>query len=571
MAHTQSKRNVVGSTARHLIRGWYVLAHHSFAGYVFLFLLSFGISLFRSLLIPVVPAIHDEFAYLLQADTFANGRLTNPTTPFWRHFDTFHTIFEPTYNAKYPPGQGFTLAIGQIVFGSPLIGVWLTIALGILAVYAALRAALPRHWALVGGVSVTLHPIVVTWSQGYWGGGLAMTGGALVLTAVLRLVRARGKWRPWNRRDLKYGFLLGLGLGILANSRPFEGMIFAILTIGWLISYSLPFFRQGQLPLAAVLRISGMAMLPLAFILAITLRYNQAVTGSALQLPYTLYAKRQEACSVFLWQKPKAIPTYETPAIERFWLDIRKMDREQRSSFRAALHGINSRFRELIGIYRRSPIFGFGFFYLILISMILEISKFRKKRGDVLQAKVSLFCVVTISIFTIPLLSSLYMFPHYAAPAVALMSLSSFMGLRYLMANRIMRNVYVKNTFISIAVISVVFAFVRDTKNLYSESKKTSEWARQRDQLNREKLIESRAKGGTPVLLIVRYGEEYHAGNEWVFNGADLENAPVLWARDRGPTENQRLLNHYSNRATYLVTVRDANSPATIVPYSGTE
>ncbi len=68
------------------------------------------------------PFIHDDFSFLLAADTFASGRLTNPTPAMWTHFESFHVTMRPTYMSMYFPAQGMLLAAGKVITGHAWFG-----------------------------------------------------------------------------------------------------------------------------------------------------------------------------------------------------------------------------------------------------------------------------------------------------------------------------------------------------------------------------------------------------------------------------------------------------------------
>ena len=60
---------------------------------VFLAVIAIRLLLLPRFAVPV-PFIHDEFSYLPMGDTFAHGRLANPTHPMWLSFETMHVNWQ---------------------------------------------------------------------------------------------------------------------------------------------------------------------------------------------------------------------------------------------------------------------------------------------------------------------------------------------------------------------------------------------------------------------------------------------------------------------------------------------
>ena len=249
----------------------------------------------RALLLPVLPipqpAVQDEFSYLLASDTFASGRLANPTPAFSEHFESPHVLMHPTYSSQYPPLAGVVMAAGQKFFGEPWIGVWLSSGLLCSAICWALQGWLPASWALLGATLALVRiGIVSCWSEGYWGGALAGVGGALVIGAVPRLIRRQ---RPGTAAAY------GLGIAILANTRPYEGLVLVIACTGYL---AVGFVRRKMEIEGLIKRVAVPMILVLAPVFLWLGYYNYRVTGSPLELPYVAHDRQYATWSTLLWQ-----------------------------------------------------------------------------------------------------------------------------------------------------------------------------------------------------------------------------------------------------------------------------
>src|SRR5262249_43655104 len=261
--------------------------------------------LIRILLIPLLgipePRWHDEYSYLLAADTFAHGRFTNPPHPMCIHFETFHVIHHPTYMSMYPPLQGLILAIGQML-GHPWIGQLLVTAAMCSGICWMLQGLLPAEWALLGGVLAAMRlGIMSYWMNTYWAASAVALAGALVIGALPRLKR-----RPHTSSALA----MGVGLVMLANSRPFEGFLLALAVLVAMI------VAKPQLLISSVMLRAALALVIGA--LATGYFYHR-VTGSAFVMTYQVNRSTYSRAPYFIWQEPQPAVKYNNPEMQRFY------------------------------------------------------------------------------------------------------------------------------------------------------------------------------------------------------------------------------------------------------------
>jgi hypothetical protein len=473
------------------------------------------------------PREHDEFSYLLAADTFAHGRLANPPHPMARFFETFHVLVEPTYASKYPPAQGLFLALGQFAGGHPIAGVWISAALMAAAICWMLYAFLPPRWALVGGlVAVAQLGVATYWTQSYWGGAVAALGGALVLGATGRILHGA------RVRD---AILLATGVAILANSRPFEGLLAAvpcaIALCAWLI-HGDPAARRRALarvvlPVAAVL-------VPVA---AWMILYDVAVTGSPLRLPYAAYDEQFPLAPLFLWSRAGPEPEYRYEVIRQISEALHEPHRLQQT-----MSGFLSE--------ARGKLLAFWHFFVgpqLSIALVAALPQLARPRLRLAAATVA---AMLLAIFV-----ETYYMHHYFAPMAGAIVLVLASGLRALAAWRPKKSPV--GPAIAFGIVLAAFASIADPGR--RPHAPPAEW-------RRSPVLADLERQGGRHLVVVRYGPRHVPNYEWVYNRADVDAAPVVWARDQGAA-NKPLLDWYPDRRTWLLEVGFDEGAPRLAPY----
>ncbi len=498
---------------------------------IVVFLSIIAIRLLALPLLPVpVPGIHDEFSYLLMSDTFAHGRLANPPHPMWVSFETFHVNWFPTYSSMYPPAQGFALALGQVL-GNPWIGVLLSDAAMCAVILWMLQAWMPARWAFLGAALAALKlGIASYWMNSYWGGAVAAIGGALVLGAVARIVK-----RP-RARD---AVLLGLGVAILANSRPYEGFLFCLPAAAWLFWWFIGRTKSKDTLRGRLVN----AIVPITIVLILTAAfmgyYNRRLTGNALLMPHVLNTRTYHTAPLFLWEHPKPEMHYRNQQFEDFY---NGWERENYHTNRADALRVSGE-----KLFRG----GITYFWPGLL-LALPALPFLLR-----DPRLRLFWI-TLAIGMIGVFVVIWSAAHYAAPLTCVMYALIVHAIRHL---RTMRTVHHKARPVGLALSrAIVLLLVLDTGiNVARGICDPLLWPCEGD-ISRAVIAEKLEHTPGKHLIVVRYTEDHNIHDDWVYNGAEIDAAKVLWARELGPEQNAKLFAYFNDRKIWLVTPDSDNT-----------
>jgi hypothetical protein len=501
------------------------------------FLIGFSLLVIRLGLIPVsgipLPRYHDEYSYLLAGDTFAHGRLTNPPHPMWMHFETFHVIWHPTYMSMYPPGQGLVLAAGEIM-GNAWIGQLMCAALMCAAICWMLQGWIPPRWALLGGVlTIPRLGILSYWTNGDWSACLPALGGALALGALPRI-----------KRDLRWrdSVIMAIGLFMLANSRPYEGLL---LSVGVAIALLARMFgKDGPALRISFARIVLPLVLALAPLAIWTGYYYDRVTGNPFRMTYDINRQTYAMGRYFIWQKPWPQRTYNHARMEALYQrEVRETEENQ------TLRGFIWRWR--IKLYYFWQVYLVPPLPFVLIALPCAVRD-RKLRVPWIIG----------GIFAAGLVIETWGLPHYFAPATALVFLILMQCTRHLRLFR-WRTQPVGMAFVRAVTVIYIGAVVLRVALAVTHIHPEPEW--QHGDMERESIVQQlKALPGQHVVL-VSYSPDFDLDREWVYNLADIDGSKIVWARDMGPEKNRDLLGYYHGRQFWIV--HAGSSPLHVEPY----
>ena len=157
-------------------------------------------------------------------------------------------------------------------------------------------------------------------------------------------------------------------------------------------------------------------------------------------------------------------------------------------------------------------------------------------------------------LFSLALLPATWVQSHYVAPAFILMFALAVGGLRRISTWPFGRAL---TTVIALALL-VTTSF--QAYAILTKSLSPGHYSNQRQDVI-DRLLSSDRKH----LVFVRYALDHNVHEEWVYNFADIDAAPVIFAREISPDAGWNLMEYYKDRHVHWLDVSGAGATLTAI------
>jgi hypothetical protein len=323
--------------------------------------------------------------------------------------------------------------------------------------------------------------------------------------------------------------LLAFGLAVLANTRPLEGAVacmpVAALLLVWMFGPGRPTLRLALtrvvLPMALVLTAAALWMG----------YYNWRGTGDLLRMPYQVHEKTYAVTPVLVFMPLPAPTTYNHETIR--WIhEVGMRDWYLHQQTLGGFLGAAKLKLLVLWVY---------YFFPGLTPSLLALPW-------VLRQRWMRFALVPCGLVLAVWMLEFRPHPHYSAPITGLIFLFVVQGLRRLRFWKPMGRPWGRFIvrIVPVVLLAAFVGFAILTKQ--REQGESQTWPGERVRIGRE--LE---RGGGRHLIIVRYQPPYHDQPQWVHNRADIDAAPVVWAREMDREKNRLLLEYFHDRQVWLL------------------
>jgi hypothetical protein len=268
-------------------------------------------------------------------------------------------------------------------------------------------------------------------------------------------------------------------------------------------------------------------------------------------MPYQLHERQYGGASLFLFLPPKPVPVYRHKAIEDIQVDFALAEYERQRTPQGLAFGVYQRFTsDLINKYIVSGNSLVSITVLCIVAFLLIGEHNRWIR----------FAIVTLVVFTVGLMTATYTWAHYSAPAACLLLLLFLQALRRLGTWR-SEGLRGGRIIAKAAVVLAPAFFALLTWHMVGS------WTASGFAYRRAEILADLKSSDKKDLVVVRYRADHNYHQEWVYNEADIDSAPVVWAREMDQEQMTRLIDYFYDRRVWLLEA-DKENPRP-VPYTG--